>query len=1050
MKIAHIADVHIRNLSRHVEYKEVFTDFVDKCRREQVEIIYIGGDIFHTKCSGMSPECIAFFNWFFRSLSSIAEVHFILGNHDFNVANLTRQDALSPIIDALNDPNVHFYKKSGIYEFRPGWNWCVYSLFDKETWETIRPVDGKINIACYHGGVRSSVTETGWPIEEGPSVDFFDDYHVVMLGDIHRQQYLGEYRGGKPRIAYPGTPVCQNYAEGPQPHGFLVWDMADSGVVNEVKFIELIQPHPFITIDWDGDIDSFKKNIDECASRSRFRVRSDVYMSQDEIKKVADILKYSKDAIEVVLKSDHVSTTKDIFTAGGLEMMRDDLRNIEVQMLLLRDFYQDLVISENEWQTMSELVTKYMRTATSQGDDDSPRHTKWSIDSIKFDNLFTYGKGNEINFSKLSGLVGIFGPNRCGKSSIPGALMYGLFNTTDRGSIKNLHVVNDRKGYGEAKVNITVDNTEYVITRETSKNDTRRGETFAATSLDIEKLQPDGSYLSLKGEQRTDTEKVIRKLIGTQDDFLLTSMSTQGDLSRFINEGSSFRKLILTKFLDLDIFEKMHNAAKKDVSLAEHSLRTLTERDWKEEMTALENSLKKHDEFIGKVEKKLESLREELHRLQVKIAIHQNVIPVSVDDVQTVVRRISDLEAALEKCEARVSNYESTIESLVSDTAKTSDELKSYDIDALVVEREKGYVLRQALKGLEHKLQLEEVALLEVTKSVKLLDVVPCGDQFPTCKFIKNSHIDKLKMPELIENFAKAKGDIEVAQHAIVEWDEMRVNDKITTHSLLVSKERTLVDNLSATKLAHSRITNELNEIVSSLATEKQRLVTLQAMLEKSENTELVELKASVVGVQNDIKKFDKMKLESAAGRGRADNELVKLTRDAHEWERLNREMRLHELVGNAFSKRGIPTRIINSQLPAINAAIREILHGVVDYGVELVADEESNAMDIFLNYSDSKRIIELGSGMEKMFAALAFRVALHTATSLPKTNTFIIDEGFGALDAVNVEACNRLLTSLKKYFKTVIVITHVDAVKDVADTVIEIMKVESDSKVVV
>ena len=82
------------------------------------------------------------------------------------------------------------------------------------------------------------------------------------------------------------------------------------------------------------------------------------------------------------------------------------------------------------------------------------------------------------------------------------------------------------------------------------------------------------------------------------------------------------------------------------------------------------------------------------------------------------------------------------------------------------------------------------------------------------------------------------------------------------------------------------------------------------------------------------------------------------------------------------------------------------------------------------------------------MFAALAIRVALWQVTSLPKTDMFIIDEGFGVLDESQVEASNRLMLSLKKFFKTIIVITHVTAVKDIADTLIEITRNDKDSKV--
>ena len=135
-------------------------------------------------------------------------------------------------------------------------------------------------------------------------------------------------------------------------------------------------------------------------------------------------------------------------------------------------------------------------------------------------------------------------------------------------------------------------------------------------------------------------------------------------------------------------------------------------------------------------------------------------------------------------------------------------------------------------------------------------------------------------------------------------------------------------------------------------------------------------------------------------------------------------------------------------QLPRINAEILKILRGVVGFTVELEADHESNSMDIYINYGDSKRIAELGSGMEKMMASLAIRVALINVSSLPKTNILIIDEGFGALDETNLEACGRLLNSLKKWFRNILIISHVDAIKDCVDNTIDILKNGKDAKV--
>jgi exonuclease SbcC len=134
--------------------------------------------------------------------------------------------------------------------------------------------------------------------------------------------------------------------------------------------------------------------------------------------------------------------------------------------------------------------------------------------------------------------------------------------------------------------------------------------------------------------------------------------------------------------------------------------------------------------------------------------------------------------------------------------------------------------------------------------------------------------------------------------------------------------------------------------------------------------------------------------------------------------------------------------------LPAINVEISKILSGVVGFTVEIESNLESNTLDVYINYGDSRRIIELGSGMEKMMASLAIRVALINVSTLSKTTTLMIDEGFGTLDETNLEACNRLLISLKKWFKNILVISHVDAIKDCVDHNLEILKRGKDSYV--
>lgn len=191
LRIAHIADVHWRGLSRHDEYRLVFEEFARQAKLKQADHIFVGGDIFHTKTTGLSPEYIDQLSWWLTTLAASAEVHLTLGNHDGNLVNLTRQDAVTPIVKALQNPRIHLYKESGVYQFAPGCNWCIFSLFDEEGWKDVHPVPGHINIACYHGPVWGAKTESDWLIDDGITVDFFKDYDFALLGDIHRAQFLG-------------------------------------------------------------------------------------------------------------------------------------------------------------------------------------------------------------------------------------------------------------------------------------------------------------------------------------------------------------------------------------------------------------------------------------------------------------------------------------------------------------------------------------------------------------------------------------------------------------------------------------------------------------------------------------------------------------------------------------------------------------------------------------------------------------------------------------------------------------------------------------------
>ena len=273
-------------------------------------------------------------------------------------------------------------------------------------------------------------------------LSFFDDYEFVMLGDIHKFQFLND----KKTAAYPGSTIQQNYGEDPN-KGFLVWDIRTKDDF-DVSFHRLSNPHPFVTIEWKGSVPETIREAKKHKPGCRFRIKTTETIPQIEIKQFHNELKIQRSPKEVVWKFDQAPDNNNLIDAEN-KLVKEDLRDPKAQVQILKDYVFDGKFNEDEWDDIEKLVNRYITLATQS--EDVTRHTKWSIKSLEFDNTFSYGKNNKIDFTKLNGITGILGRNRAGKSSIVGTMVYTLFNGTDRGSIKNLHVINSRKGHCEVQ-----------------------------------------------------------------------------------------------------------------------------------------------------------------------------------------------------------------------------------------------------------------------------------------------------------------------------------------------------------------------------------------------------------------------------------------------------------------------------------------------------------------------------------------------------------------------------------------------------------------------
>ena len=850
----------------------------------------------------------------------------------------------------------------------------------------------------------------------------------------------------KPWIGYPGSTLQNTYAESIDRHGYLLWDIKQKGDW-DVTFHELPNVKPFVTLDWAGDVDTLVSRASEFPRSSRFRIRSDVHLPHRDVLKLTEDLKRECQASEVTFKID-ARESSDVVSSGVLTLAKDDLRDKDVLVRLMRDYFKGSNVTDDEWSKCTSLVESYVQTASAN--DSTVRNVKWALKRLKFDNLFTYGDGNVVNFDSLSGIVGVFGPNRIGKSSIIGALLYALCNGTDRGSIKNQHVVNVRKSFGSAEALINVSGVDYVVERQTTKRADKRGREFANTVLNLYRISDDKEAIDLAGEQRSDTDKQLRQLVGTGEDFLMTSIAAQGELNAFVSQGSARRHQIVSRFMDINVLHKLHELSNATINGQKVVLKGMPERDWETELRTTNERLAACESAIEQRTSERVSLDDSISVLRQRSSAHVSSVDV-VTEAQIIDQRsrLSTLQKSLKQLDEKLSEAALDRETLLDEQRSVVTQLGDVELASLREQRDAVSKLREAVVDLKHSHDREATALKEKVKSLRVLKTVPCGDQFPLCRFISDAHGNKDKIEPLTERVERALARLEEAQASLESIADDSLTLRIETAEKLLNRLPKIESSLAQLDTETFKLSSQRTTVVTDLDHAAKRVDELVHAFENEENIEIISIRSEMDALMKRAPVIDaeKLKLASEVGRCRELSEKLVLERAAR--DSLLSDMRLHELISNAFSKKGIPSAIVASQLPLINAEISRILAGIVDFSIELECDEESDALEVYIDYGDSRRIIELASGMEKMISSIAIRVALINSSSLPKTNFFVIDEGFDSLDSSGIEACNRLLVSLKRYFDKIIVVTHLDAVKDTADVVIEVSKVEKDAKIV-
>ena len=352
------------------------------------------------------------------------------------------------------------------------------------------------------------------------------------------------------------------------------------------------------------------------------------------------------------------------------------------------------------------------------------------------------------------------------------------------------------------------------------------------------------------------------------EDFLMSSMAAQHGALAFIDEGSTRRKEIIAKFLDLEIFEKKFKLAKEDSVDLKGALKRLEGKEFdaliseaSELLNENEFRLKKQEKSCEVFTKRISKKQKRLKKLDKKI----DSIPAKIVDVVKLRKELQNKEnqcISLEDNNEKLMREEETKGELINAVKEFLDSInieeyenKEQEISSLNTKI--GY-LYQGMMVLERDVEHNKY------KS-RLLDNIPCGDSYPSCKFIKDAHVAIAKLPESEGSLGKAKEEINRFKAEVDKLDSKKIYDTISNYEKATVRKNKLSEQIGNIKLqieknnvSYERLQKEISELNTDIKTyedNKEAIENLEQLMRDKNSVvrEIASAQKELASCQNEV-----------------------------------------------------------------------------------------------------------------------------------------------------------------------------------------------------
>lgn len=688
---------------------------------------------------------------------------------------------------------------------------------------------------------------------------------------------------------------------------------------------------------------------------------------------------------------------------------------------------------------------------------------------IEIENFLAYRTPGTLRLDGIH-IACLAGPNGAGKSSFLDAITWVLWGKARSNSPDDLV----HQGARTMQVRLVFEHAgqRYQVIRQ------RRAGKQGVSSLSLHAWDaPAEAWRDLSAARMADTQKKIESTLRLDyDTFINSAFLVQGRADEFTTKTPAQRKQVLASILGLSAWEVYEGRAKDRINTTRTEMHRLEGR-----LEEIERELSRrgeHELALRSAEGEAQQASERLGAAELQWAsiqlVRQELVAVQrqIDDrtrrITGIERELAEAERELQAVRARADRaaLQAALDAAraeLSGFAKLQEQLDGCAAPL-------GEVTREAarLRGVNEMLGPQTEPLKARAATLESASEPVC----PTCgQALNENHrhrlLDELEreIEQRREAYRANQGklrELEVQARALEEERQSleRTLRQRPERENRAGELQAALDHAQEAERQAAALRERIIRWQAELQADRAERATLEQQVERSE----AQLRVAAL-TPEDIDRLRLHKRMADERVGGARQQLAALESFGRQraerkadLDRLAGDLSLYEELRETFGKRGVPAMIIETAVPELEASSNELLsrmtdgrmHVRIETQKEIKTGDVREALDILISDELGTRAYELYSGGEAFRVNFAIRIALSRLLARragAQLRSLFIDEGFGTQDARGRENLVAAINSIQDDFDRILVITHIDELKDAFPARIEITKTPQGSQ---